>query len=114
MNKHENKNQYYHSNFKLTLMNIRKLLQLAVCLLMATSINAQTLTTDWGWDWADTSKVPASLMPQQVEFLNNRYPYPAKPRNMWEIGISVGKAQIFGDVTNYGFGYGGALTFRKA
>jgi OOP family OmpA-OmpF porin len=101
-------------HFKLTLMNIRKLLTLAVCILMATSsINAQT-TTDWGWDWADTSKVAAKWMPQQVEFLNNRYPYPAKPRNMWELGISIGKAQIFGDVTNYGFGSGAALTFRKA
>ena len=70
--------------------------------------------TDLGWDWKDTSKISVSNLPQHNEFLNNQYPYPAKPRNMWELGLSFGKAQVFGDVLNYGFGYGGALTLRKA
>ncbi len=95
-------------------MYVKKLLQFAICILMATSINAQTMTTDWGWDWSDSSKVAAANMAQYTEFKNNRYIYPAKPRNMWELGLSFGKAQVFGDVLNYGFGYGGALTLRKA
>ena len=33
---------------------------------------------------------------------------------MWELGLSFGKSQVFGDVLNYGFGYGAGLTFRKA
>jgi OOP family OmpA-OmpF porin len=94
--------------------NIRKLIQLALCVLMATSINAQTVTTDWGWDWADTSKVPAAYMPQQVEFLNNQYPYPAKPRSMWELGLSAGKSQIFGEVKNFNWGPGFGISLRHA
>ncbi|MCW3087611.1 MAG: OmpA/MotB domain protein [Sediminibacterium sp.] len=70
--------------------------------------------TDWGWDWKDSSKVAVKSLPQYTEFLNNTYPYPPKPRNMWEMGISLGKANIFGDVANYGFGYGAGLSFRKA
>ena len=95
-------------------MNIKKLIHLVVCILMATSINAQTTSTDWGWDWADSSKVPASNMAQYTEFLNNQYPYPAKPRNMWELGISAGNSRIFGDVKQYNFGYGFGLSLRKA
>jgi OOP family OmpA-OmpF porin len=94
--------------------NIRKLIQFALCVLMATSINAQTVTTDWGWDWADTSKVPAAYMPQQVEFLNNQFPYPAKPRSMWELGLSAGKSQIFGEVKNFNWGPGFGISLRHA
>lgn len=95
-------------------MNIKKLIHFAVCVLMATSIHAQSTSTDWGWDWADTSKVPASRMAQQTEFLNNQYPYPAKPRNMWELGLQLGNSRVFGDVKQYKFGYGFGLSLRKA
>jgi len=94
-------------------MNIKKLIQLSVCLLMGTAINAQTATTDWGWDWADTSKISASHMPQHTEFLNNQYIYPAKPRNMWEMGIGLGVVKIEGDVKGKA-GFGGSISFRKA
>ena len=70
--------------------------------------------TDWGWDWKDTSKISVKNMPQHNEFLNNQYPYPAMPRNMWELGLAVGRSQIFGDVVNHGWNTGGAITFRKA
>jgi OOP family OmpA-OmpF porin len=95
-------------------MNIKKLIHFVACLLMVTSIHAQSTSTDWGWDWADSSKVPASRMAQQTEFLNNQYPYPAKPRTMTELAIYGGKSQIFGDVQNYKFGYGVGLSIRKS
>lgn len=58
--------------------------------------NAQT-KTDWGWDWKDSSKVPTKSIPQYNEFLNNQFPYPPKPRNAWELGLSVGTGVIVGD-----------------
>ncbi len=46
----------------------------------------------------DSSVIPSKRMPQQNEFWNNSYNFPAKPRNMWEIGVSTGIATISGDV----------------
>lgn len=46
----------------------------------------------------DSSVIPASRMPQQNEFWNNSYSFPAKPRNMWEVGVSGGIFSISGDV----------------
>ncbi|MBP6287791.1 MAG: hypothetical protein KA409_12795, partial [Ferruginibacter sp.] len=34
----------------------------------------------------DSSVIPAKRMAQQNEFWNSTYNFPAKPRNMWEIG----------------------------
>ena len=70
--------------------------------------------TDWGWDWKDTSKISVKHLPQHNEFMNNQYPYPAKPRSQWELGISLGNSRVVGEVKNYKFGYGAGLTFRKA
>jgi hypothetical protein len=39
-------------------------------------------------------------MPQQTEFWNSTYNFPAKPRNMWEVGISAGNFSVSGDVTS--------------
>jgi hypothetical protein len=45
--------------------------------------------------------------------MNGTYNYPAKPRNMWEIGVKAGLFTISGDVTPQpGLGYG--LHIRKA
>lgn len=68
---------------------------------------------DWGWDWKDSSKIPAKRMPQHNEFLNNNYPYPAKPRNQWELGFIGGVSMIVGDVKSK-VGYGGGISLRKA
>ena len=70
--------------------------------------------TDWGWDWKDTSKVSVKNLPQHNEFLNNQYPYPAMPRNQWELGFSLGNSRIIGEVANYKFGYGAGISLRKA
>ena len=87
-----------HFQIKLTVMNIKKLLQFVMCILMATAINAQRTYTDWGEIWSDTSKISAVYMPQQIEFLNNQYPYPAKPRNQWELGFGAGVSSVTGDM----------------
>jgi len=46
----------------------------------------------------DSSVIAAKSMPQQNEFWNNTYNFPAKPRNMWEIGASIGSIAISGDI----------------
>ena len=50
------------------------------------------------YDVFDSSVVPSKRMPQQNEFWNNTYNFPAKPRNMWEIGASIGMLTVSGDV----------------
>jgi outer membrane protein OmpA-like peptidoglycan-associated protein len=66
------------------------------------------------YDIRDSSVIPAKRIPQHNEFLNNAYPFPAKPRNQWEIGVSGGMSSISGDVraTLPTFGFG--LHARKA
>ena len=66
-----------------------------------------------GYDAADSSVVPTSRMPQHTEFLNGTYNYPAKPRNMWEVGIKGGYFALSSDVASRpGYGFGAHI--RKA
>jgi outer membrane protein OmpA-like peptidoglycan-associated protein len=92
-------------------MASKKLLLLVVLFVFAqVSINAQT---NWGWDWKDTSKIAVKDLPQHNEFMNNQYPYPAKPRSQWELGFNLGPSWISGDVnSNIGLAYG--ISARKA
>ncbi len=46
----------------------------------------------------DSSVISKKRMPQQNEFWNGSYNFPAKPRNMWEIGVSGGMFTVSGDV----------------
>jgi hypothetical protein len=46
----------------------------------------------------DSSVIPANRMPQQNEFWNKTYNFPAKPRNQWEVGVSGGMFSVSGDV----------------
>ncbi|MBK6825493.1 MAG: hypothetical protein IPG86_00705 [Chitinophagaceae bacterium] len=50
------------------------------------------------YDVKDSSVVPDKRMPQHTEFLNGTYNFPAKPRNMWEIGIKAGLTHVSGDI----------------
>jgi OOP family OmpA-OmpF porin len=50
------------------------------------------------YDALDSAYIPAGRMEQHRQFLDHKYAFPAKPRNMWELGISAGLANIFGDV----------------
>lgn len=90
-----------------------------------TQVNAQTsgvynLTS---YDYTDSSLVPEKRMDQQNDFMNNRYLYPSKPRNQWEVGVSVGAVNVSGDVTSRNIFYkpidpiktlGFAINVRKA
>jgi outer membrane protein OmpA-like peptidoglycan-associated protein len=66
------------------------------------------------YDVMDSSVVPSKRLPQHTEFMANNYPYPAKPRNQWEIGLQAGAFSIAGDVRNRFPGIGAALHARKA
>ena len=70
--------------------------------LMASSGFSQT-----GYDVMDSSVVPSKRMPQYTNFKAAVENYPAKPRNMWEVGIKGGMHNISGDVASMvapGFG----------
>jgi len=69
-----------------------------VCLLA--SYGFSQTTTGTGYDVMDSSVVPSRRMPQYSNFKQGVENYPAKPRNMWEIGIKVGAFNISGDVTS--------------
>lgn len=66
------------------------------------------------YDVQDSSVIPSKRLPQHTEFMANNYPFPAKPRNMWEIGIKGGAFSIAGDVRSRFPGIGAALHVRKA
>jgi outer membrane protein OmpA-like peptidoglycan-associated protein len=84
---------------------------LSLLLLLATVSQAQLGGT---YDVQDSSVIPSKRLPQQTEFMANNYPYPAKPRNQWEIGLQLGTFGISGDVRNRFPGIGAALHARKA
>ncbi len=92
-------------------MVIKKLFLLAAFMVFAQM--AAMAQNDWGWDWRDTSKIAVKNLPQHNEFMNNQYPYPAKPRSQWELGFGVGPSFIFGDV-NPKIGLGGNISMRKS
>lgn len=50
---------------------------------------------------------------QQNRFVTDAYPYPAKPRNMWELSIGVGPSFMFTPVDPT-LGYGATFSLRKA
>lgn len=65
------------------------------------------------YDVQDSSVIPSKRLPQHSEFMANNYPFPAKPRNRWEIGIKGGLGNVIGDVRSK-FGWGAGLHVRKA
>jgi hypothetical protein len=62
----------------------------------------------------DSSVIPSKRMPQQNEFWNNTYNFPAKPRNMWEVGASLSTTSVQGDVTSVLPTFGFEAHIRKA
>jgi hypothetical protein len=50
---------------------------------------------------------------QHNEFLNNTYPFPAKPRNQWELGLKVGAFALSSDVRSRFPGFGAGYTCVK-
>ncbi|RYD57438.1 MAG: hypothetical protein EOP56_09020 [Sphingobacteriales bacterium] len=70
------------------------------------------------YDVMDSSYVPGFRLDQHRRYLNHQYAFPAKPRNMWEVGIGAGLYNIMGDVSTLmlwkGGGYGFHAHVRKA
>ncbi|HTN45607.1 MAG TPA: hypothetical protein VL098_04615 [Flavipsychrobacter sp.] len=64
------------------------------------------------YDVLDTNYVPASRMKQHRKFLNSEYMYPAKPRNMWEIGFGAGLFNYTADVPSLLLWQGGGYAFH--
>ena len=93
-------------------MASKKFTLLFVSLIVFTISYAQT-STDWGWNWNDSSKIPVEKIPQYNEFINNQFPYPAKPRDQWELGVGLGVPVLSGDF-NSAVGFGATVTLRKA
>jgi hypothetical protein len=67
-----------------------------------------------GYDLRDSSLIPAKRIPQHNEFLNNAYPFPAKPRNEWELGVKGGWAAASTSVRYWGPTGGFGFHVRKA
>jgi hypothetical protein len=67
-----------------------------------------------GYSIYDSTVISPKNMPQQNEFWNNTYNFPAKPRNMWEVGASLGALTISGDVSSKFPTFGFGLHARKA
>ena len=52
---------------------------------------------------------------QQKAYLENKYRFPARPKDQWELGLQGGSSLISGDIRpNWGTGWGGGFTIRKA
>ncbi len=82
----------------------------AMTLLAASPGFAQVKPT---YDALDSSKVSARNMAQFNSFRNNQSNYPAKPRDMWELGLHGGYHFIKGNVAALP-GFGGGISLRKA
>ncbi|MBU6158696.1 MAG: hypothetical protein KGP35_06655 [Bacteroidetes bacterium] len=87
---------------------IRLVLLIAVSFLFNFAVMAQS------YDWKDESLIPNAGKAQHSEFLKQQYPFPAKPRNQWEVGVSLGNAGIWGDVTSRIPNFGWGVTVRKS
>ncbi|WP_142683758.1 OmpA family protein [Chitinophaga polysaccharea] len=83
----------------------------AVGLLSASTSFAQVQPT--GYDALDSTKVSSKRMVQQNNFTNHQSNFPAKPRDMWELGFSGGLHLISGTVPPQP-GFGGGISLRKA
>jgi hypothetical protein len=88
-----------------------KLLLTGFLMVLATGSFAQS---QGGYDVYDSTVITKKGKPQQNEFWNNSYSFPAKPRNQWEIGVSAGSFNVFGDVDSRFPSLGFSAQLRKA
>jgi outer membrane protein OmpA-like peptidoglycan-associated protein len=83
---------------------------IGILCLFASGAFAQVGTS---YDVLDSSLVPTKRLPQHNEFRNNAYPFPAKPRNQWELGVKGGAFTVHGDIpSRVSLGFGAHI--RKA
>ncbi len=67
-----------------------------------------------GYNVYDSSVISKKHLPQHNEFINNMYNFPARPRDMWEVGVSIGNFMINGDVNPVLPSFGFAVHARKS
>ncbi|MEI9934689.1 MAG: OmpA family protein, partial [Ferruginibacter sp.] len=87
-------------------------LLLGLLTLVASSAFSQVDTGRGGF--YDSSVIPQKRQPQQNEFMNNVYDFPSKPRNMWEVGVSLGAMTESSDVAAVFPTFGWGVHVRKA
>jgi hypothetical protein len=91
-----------------------------VAVMVSSGVYAQVSSTSsragytGGYDWRDSSLIPAYRAAQQNDFLNNLYNFPAKPRSQWEFGVKVGNFNINGDVPSLNPSLGFGAHVRKS
>lgn len=61
----------------------------------AQNSGAYNLTT---YDYRDSTLIPERKMAQYDDWANGRALFPAKPKNQWEIGLSLGGLNVSGDI----------------
>ncbi len=93
-------------------MASKKFFSLIVLLCLLTSgLSAQV---SGSYDVMDSSVIPSKRLPQHSEFMAHTYPFPALPRNQWELGVKAGIFTVFGDVRGQFPGFGAGFHVRKA
>ncbi len=81
-------------------------------LLLTSCLFAQDSNSSY--DLRDSSLIPSKRIPQHNEFLNNAYPFPAKPRNQIEVGLKGGLSTVSGDIRAWLPTGGVGIHIRKA
>ncbi|MDB5192170.1 MAG: hypothetical protein JWQ96_1733 [Segetibacter sp.] len=79
---------------------------LALSVLGITGATAQLGGTH---NYLDTSYIAPRNLSQQQEFLNNSHNFPAKPRDMWQLGVFVGFPWVDGDAPLAAHGVGSGI-----
>lgn len=101
-------------------MNTKKRLLTLILLVSVSSTFAQLGGTH---NYLDTTYIAPRNLSQQSEFMNNTHGFPAKPRDMWQLGVFVGFPYVDGDVPTAikgpgegltSYAYGGGLSLRKS
>jgi len=85
---------------------------LAIVLFISGSTFAQQNSS--GYSVFDSSVVPAKGKVQQREFMAHTNNFPAKPRDMWEVGVSGGQFTVVSDVSSVMPTFGFSAHVRKS
>src|SRR5687767_11351941 len=101
-------------------MNTRKIVLAAILLVSFKCSFSQLGGTH---NYLDTTYIAPRNLAQQGEFMNNTHNFPAKPRDMWQLGVFLGFPWVDGDCPTAikgpgegisSYAYGGGLSLRKA
>lgn len=92
---------------------MKKLTLSVLVLLFTTGISFSQLRELDNGGVVNEDQIPDSRTEQHEAFLDGEYRFPAKPRNMWTIGIEGGYDQVNGDVDPE-FGWDIGINARKA